>query len=470
MRLIQISVPDDQRETVGEVLREQGVGFTEVSATGETADHTLVNFTVPADAVEHVLNDLYDAGVDEQSYTVSLETEFAISEGMDELQERWANTPNSIAPRTLRAKAKGLQLNTRSYLWMMLLSTVVATAGLLLDSPAVVVGSMVLAPLVSPILTASVGGVRNDREMVISSISLQALGLGVAVVGAVVLAALIRHLGVVPGSLGIRNVATIGGRMSPSILSAAVALASGAAGAFGLASKGDVSIVGVMIAAALIPSAATAGIGIAWGEFVVGAGALLLLALNVVLVNASGFAMLWYLGYRPDDIDRSMLDVDTLRETATVGFTALAVVVVVLAVGTGFVLQSSFEASVNAAVSETLSEEEYSGLTAEGVTVEYTAPGPLDSGPVGVTLRIARTTDRSYPGLPDLLDRRISDRTGREVIVEVSYVDYERSDERITRSRERLVSPRSLALSPPAGRPPAWSASTTGRTGRDGSE
>jgi hypothetical protein len=87
-----------------------------------------------------------------------------------------------------------------------------------------------------------------------------------------------------------------------------------------------------------------------------------------------------------------------------------------------------------------------------------------------VTLRIARTTDRSYPGLPDLLDRRISDRTGREVIVEVSYVDYERSDERITRSRERLVSPRSLALSPPAGRPPAWSASTTGRTGRDGSE
>jgi uncharacterized membrane protein len=280
--------------------------------------------------------------------------------------------------------------------------------------------------------------------MVISSLFLQVLGLGVAVVGAVLLAALIRHLGVVPGSLGIRNVATIGGRMSPSILSAAVALASGAAGAFGLASKGDVSIVGVMIAAALIPSAATAGIGIAWGEFVVGAGALLLLALNVVLVNVSGFAMLWYLGYRPDDIDTSLFDVDTLAETATVALTALAVVLVVLAVGTGFALQSSFESSVNAAVSETLNDEEYPRLAVEGVTVEYTAPGPLDSGPVAVTLQIARTGDRSYPDLPELLDRRISERTGREVTVEITYVDYHRSDERLTRAIPIAMSPRSL--------------------------
>lgn len=453
MRLIQISVPDAQRETVVEVLREQGVGFTEASATGETTDHTLVNIAVPADAVEHVLNELYDAGVDERTYTVSLETEFAIFEGMDELQEKWANTPNSIAPRTLRAKAKGLQLNNRSYLWMMFLSTVVATAGLLLNSPAIVVGSMVLAPLVSPILTASVGGVRNDREMVISSIFLQALGLGVAVVGAILLAASIRYLGVVPGSFGIRNVATIGGRIAPSILAAAVALASGAAAAFGLASKGDVSIVGVMIAAALIPSAATAGIGIAWGEFVVGAGALLLLALNVVLVNVSGFATLWYLGYRPDDIDTSVFDVGTREEMVTVGTTVLVVGLVVVGVGVGFAFQSSFEHTVNGVVAETLAGEDYPGLAVEGTTVEYTAPGPLEDGPVMVTLQVARTADRSYPDLPNVLDRRISERTGREVTVEITYVDYHRSDERLTRTGEYSARSRSPDGSLLAGRP-----------------
>ena len=455
MRLIQLSVPDEQRGTVVRVLRERDVGFTEVSGTGGSAGQTVIDFAVPADAVEHVLNDLYDAGVDEETYTVSLDTEFAIFRGMDELQDKWANTPNSIAPRTLRAKVKGLRLNTRSYLWMMLLSTVVATAGLLLNSPAIVVGSMVLAPLVSPILTASVGGVRNDRKMVLSSLYLQVFGLAVAVVGAVVFAALIRHFGVVPGTLGIRNVATIGGRMSPSILSAAVALASGAAGAFGLASKGDVSIVGVMIAAALIPSAATAGIGVAWGEFVVGAGALLLLVLNVVLVNVSGFGMLWYLGYRPDDIDTSMFDTGTVSEALTVGTAVLLVGLVVLGVATGFVLQSSFERSVNVAVSETLDGERYPGLSIEAVNVEYTAPGPLDGGPVGVTLQIARTTDRSYPDLPGVLDRRISERTGREVTVEVTYVDYHRSDERLTHPQGHLSSPRSLTGSPLTGRPSA---------------
>jgi len=367
--------------------------------------------------------------LDPASYTVSLNAEFAIFPGIDEVQEKWGNTPNQIAPRTLRSKAKDLRLNTRSYLWMMLLSTVLATAGLLLNSSAVVVGSMVLAPLVSPMLTASVGAVRDDRDMVAASLYLQVVGLGTAVVGAVLLATLIRHSGAVPGTLSLRTIQVIGSRVSPSILSIAVGLASGAAAAFGLATKGNVSIVGVMIAAALIPSAAAAGIGVAWGQFVIAGGAILLLALNVVLINVSGFAMLWYLGYRPDDIDESMFDIGSLREAATVGGVVLAAALVVLAVGTGFVLQSSFERSVNDVVTDTLDDDQFSGLAVEGVTIEYVAPGPFDSGPVQVSVVLARTTDRSFPDLPGLLDRRITERTGREVTVRINYVDYESSAE-----------------------------------------
>lgn len=428
MRLVQISVPDDRVEGIVGALRDRDLDYTEIPTKGDE-DHTLVNFVVPADAVEHVLDDLHENGLDPDSYTVSIKAEFAIFEGIDEVQERWANTPNQIAPRTLRSKAKDLRLNTRSYLWMMLLSTVIATAGLLLNSPAVVVGAMVLAPLVSPMLTASVGAVRDDRKMVVSSLYLQVVGLGTAVIGAILLAALIRYLGVVPGTLSIRTIQVIGSRVSPSILAIAVGLASGAAAAFGLATKGEVSIVGVMIAAALVPSAATAGIGVAWGQYVVAVGALLLLALNVVLINVSGFLMLWYLGYRPDDIDESMLDIDSIREAAAVGATVLIAALVVLAVGAGFVYQSSFERSVNDVVTDTLDDDDFSGLAVEGTTIAYSAPGPLDSGPISVTVVIARTTDQSYPELPQVLDRRITEQTGREVIVRINYVDYESSAE-----------------------------------------
>lgn len=431
MRLVQISVPDDRLEGVGDVLRDRDLKYTEISTEGETADHTLVNFVVPADAVEHVLADLHEGGLDTEAYTVSIDAEFAVFEGIDDVQEQWGNTPNKIAPRTLRSKAKDLRLNTRSYLWMMVLSTILATAGLLLNSPAIVVGSMVLAPLVSPMLTASVGAVRDDRQMVVSSLYSQVIGLGTAVVGAILLAALIRYLGVVPGTLSIRTIDVIGSRVSPSILSIAVGLASGAAAAFGLATKGDVSIVGVMIAGALIPSAATAGIGIAWGQFVVGAGALLLLAINVVLINLSGFAMLWYLGYRPDDIDKSMFDISSVREGAAVGAVVLAAVLLVLAIGTGFAYQSSMEQSVNSVITDTLEEDNFSGLAVESTTVAYSAPEPLDSGPIRVSVGIARTTDRMYPELPQTLDQRISERTGREVTVRISYVDYDISDETV---------------------------------------
>mgnify|MGYP000383299769 CR=1 FL=1 len=427
MRLLQLSVPDEQREAVRGVLDGYDLGYTVAEGDGAREGHALVTVVIPADAVERVLDDLGDAGYDRTTYTVSTEAEFATFEGIDAVQRHWAETPNRIAPETLRSKARDMRPNTRSYVWLMLLSTVIATAGLLIGSPAVLVGSMVLAPLVAPMLAASIGAVRHDRTMVADSLRQQAVGLGVAVLGAVAASLLIRNLEIVSVTLDVTTVDLFTVRLSPGLLSVVVGLAAGAAGAFGLTTKGNVSIVGVMVAAALVPTAAVVGIGVAWGAASVAIGALLLLGLTIVAVNCGGYLMLRYLGYRPEATSGDVFDLGSTAERVRFAATVLAVVVVVAVVLVGSVQHVRYEYAVTQATSDVITDEEYGRLSLRGVTVQYAGVSPVEN-PTTVSVSLTRTTDQSYPSLPNDLAGEISDRTGENVTVLVTYADYEVSN------------------------------------------
>ncbi|MDS0281132.1 TIGR00341 family protein [Haloarcula onubensis] len=436
MRLVQVVVPDEHCEDIVSALRERELGVSTTKETSGEDDRTLVSFVVPADAVEQVLDELYDIGFSDEWYIVSLETEFASYQGVDEVQDRWAKTPNRVAPRTLRSKAKDMRRNTRSYLWLMTLSTVIATAGLLIGSPAVVVGSMVLAPIVSPMLTASIGLVRDDQRMVLDSLRMQGIGLGLAVVGATAFSWLLKVGLAVPAELAVGNVELIAIRFSPSILSVVVGLAAGAAGSFSLATKGQVTIVGVMVAAALIPTAAAAGIGFAWGRPAIGVGSVVLLTMTIVAVNLGAYLTFKYMGYEPDTVDRGVFTTDGLRRTATLAATVLVVVAVVGAVGVGTYQQVTYERSVNAATTEVLQRAAYDDLGVVSVTAEYVGVGPLFE-PSTVTVTLSRTSDRPYRQLPNELARAIDERTGERVTVQVRYQDYQQSNVSTVDTRRR---------------------------------
>jgi uncharacterized hydrophobic protein (TIGR00341 family) len=433
MRLVQVVVPDEHLEDIVSALRDRELGVSTTTETSGEDDRTLVSFVVPADAVEQVLDELYDIGFSDEWHIVSIETEFASYEGVDEVQNRWAKTPNRVAPRTLRSKAKDMRRNTRSYLWMMTLSTIIATSGLLIGSPAVVVGSMVLAPIVSPMLTASVGLVRDDQRMVFDSIRSQGIGLGFAVVGSTAFSWLLKAVFAVPAELAVGNVELIAIRFSPSLLSVVVGLAAGAAGSFSLATKGQVTIVGVMVAAALIPTAAAAGIGFAWGRPAVGVGSVVLLTMTIVAVNLGAYLTFTYMGYEPDEVDRGVFATDGLGQTATLAATVIVVVTVVGAVGVGTYQQVTYERSVNAATSDVLQRDAYDDLGVVAVTAEYVGVGPLFE-PSTVTVTLSRTSDRTYQRLPNDLARAIDNRTGERVTVQLHYRDYERSNVTTTAS------------------------------------
>jgi len=168
----------------------------------------------------------------------------------------------------------------------------------LMDSASVVVGSMVIAPLIGPAMASSVGSVVRDDELFKRGVTTQVSGILLAIAGSAIFSLLVRVL--TAPQLDLMLINQVAERVHPGILSLMVALAAGVAGALSLTSGASAALVGVMIAVALIPPAATMGLGIAYlnGVIVFSAGGLVVL--NMISINLAALITLWLKGYRPE--------------------------------------------------------------------------------------------------------------------------------------------------------------------------
>ncbi|GAB3675118.1 DUF389 domain-containing protein [Halopiger thermotolerans] len=425
MRLIEVFVSDDRREEALRVLEAENLDYVRTVENSEGTDGELVSFPVPTQAVEHVLSSLRDVGIDDDFVVVS-SIETARTPRIDDLEERYVNgreEDDSIAREEIRTRALNMTPGRLTYYAMTVLSALVATAGLLLDSPAVVVGSMVIAPQVSAALTGTVGLVLDDRKMVVDGLFGLVSGLVVAIVAAGAFAWLVRSGGFVPSTIDITAIVQVQNRISPGPLAIVVGICAGAAGAFGLATAIPVSLVGVMIAAALMPAAAAVGIGLAWGNASVALGAATLVAVNATSIPLAGLVVFWYLGYRPDGWTPG-----TVRGNVSSGrMSTLAVVLacgLVVIAGAGFVLGThvAFQNDVNDEVRTVLEEEPYEALTLADVRTDF-HDGGLIADETSVTVVVQRPADAPYPSLAADLEAHLEERTQHDVVVAVEFVD-----------------------------------------------
>ncbi|ELY94258.1 hypothetical protein C483_03810 [Natrialba hulunbeirensis JCM 10989] len=425
MRLLQVLVPDDRRDDALRVLDDEDIDYVRTSECSDGVDAELVTLPVPTQAVEHVLTSLREVGIEDEFVVVS-SIETARTPHIDELEERFVSgdeEDDSIPREEIRTKALNMTPGRVTYYMMTLLSAIVATAGLLLDSPAIVVGSMVIAPQVSAALTGTVGLVLNDRQMFRNGVLSLVLGLLVAVVGAFAFAWLIRTSAIVPVPIDITAISQVQNRISPGLLALVVGICAGAAGAFGLATAIPVSLVGVMIAVALIPAAAAVGIGLAWGEAGVALGASVLLAVNATSILLAGLVVFWYLGYRPAGWEVGSLQANLSRDrTATIAI--MLVVAVIVLSGAGLVLGQhvTFQNAVNDEVRTVLADDDYADLELAEVRTEFEDGGAV-SDETDVTVVVARPADTAYPTLALDLEVALETRTERPVSVTVEFVE-----------------------------------------------
>jgi uncharacterized hydrophobic protein (TIGR00271 family) len=171
------------------------------------------------------------------------------------------------------------------------LSAAIATFGLLQNSPAVIIGAMLVAPLMAAISGLSLGVVRGDVRLLRRAASAVLRGMLVAIAVAAAMTLLLPR-----GPL----LSEIDARAHPTLLDLGVALASGAAGAYAVCRKEvSASLPGVAIAAALVPPLSVTGIGLARLQGDIAGGALLLFLTNLVSISAAGGLVFLWLGFRP---------------------------------------------------------------------------------------------------------------------------------------------------------------------------
>ncbi|MEE2690472.1 MAG: TIGR00341 family protein [Pseudomonadota bacterium] len=185
--------------------------------------------------------------------------------------------------------ADGAALSSDFFI-LTLASTVVAAIGLNADNVAAVIGAMVIAPLLGPILAFSFGSALGDIRLIARAARNAAAGLLLGVAAAALIGV------VMPIRFESHELMS---RTVVGLDSIALALAAGAAAALSIATGVSSALVGVMVAVALLPPAAAIGLFLGAGEIAFAARAALLLAVNVLCIMLSSQGVYAYKGIRP---------------------------------------------------------------------------------------------------------------------------------------------------------------------------
>ncbi len=181
----------------------------------------------------------------------------------------------------------------KSAFWTMLvLSAVIATAGVVSDSTATVIGAMIIAPLSTPIMGVALGIVRRSSSGTWSAVRFTLAGAVVVILIGVAFSLLI------PGDVNLLNDSQIASRTSPGLVDLVSAVATGFAGSIAFARR-DVAAVlpGVAIAISLVPPLAVVGVCLGQGAVALSMGALVLFLSNFVALVLAGSLVFTSAGY-----------------------------------------------------------------------------------------------------------------------------------------------------------------------------
>lgn len=245
------------------------------------------------------------------------------------------------------------------YFFLVVLSAAIATLGLINDSPAVIIGAMVVAPLMSPILGVGLGSITADGKLTSNSISALIRGAIIAILLSALLTLTNIYLPFVPSLLDIPH--EILSRTLPTANDLIIALAGGLAAAYALSQPNlSAALPGVAIATALMPPLCTIGVGLALGRWDIAGGASLLFLTNAVTIAFASSLVFFLEGFSPrreresGKLPKSLL--------AAAALTAILLIPLII-VGARWVTQAQENRLINTVVDTELAEYPDTELT-----------------------------------------------------------------------------------------------------------
>ncbi len=297
LRLIEIIAPENIEEEIHNLLQEQPL-------MGRWAEHlseerVQINALVDANNVESVLDVLhghYKNTKDFRAVLINVEATIPLPEKPEKAEgaEPAAVTKEKPKPRISREELYTSVLDSSRLSWVyivtVILSSIVAAIGILNNSIAIIIGAMVIAPLLGPNVALALATTLGDISLVKSSVKTNLLGIVTALGFSVI-------LGFVVSTSA--DVSAVAAGTQVRLDSIALALASGSAGALAFTTGLSATLIGVMVAVALLPPLVTLGLLLGAGYFGPALTALQLFLINIACVNLAGVVTFLIQGIHP---------------------------------------------------------------------------------------------------------------------------------------------------------------------------
>lgn len=324
-RLIEVFVPSERCEPVYELLEQHAFSW---SWSGAVEDMGVFKLVVETERVEEVVDSLQALlEATEGAHLLVLPLEAHVPRAPEPIPDESTETPERRARRISREELYNdlsrHAVVTGPFLAMTSISTVVAAVGVQRDSAAVVIGAMVIAPLLGPNMSLALGTTLGDVPLIGRALRANAIGVLVSLAVALAVGFLL-DVDLASAEIVSRTEVTFGELL--------LALATGAAGALALTTGAASSLVGVMVAVALVPPLVVSAILTANGHFEDAGRALLLVASNVICVNLASVATFYVQGIRPRTWWEAESSTRAVRIALTVWLVLLALVAVIVAV------------------------------------------------------------------------------------------------------------------------------------------
>lgn len=295
LRFIEIYHQKGKADEIDFLLQEQPIIDTWHDHLPEN-NESITKILVRSESTEQIIHMLEEFFPEQDHFRlVILRVEATIPRPPEpEIAEEKTETksPQRISVEELYQKLFAVSSINKEYIIMVVIASFVAAVGLLKDDVAVIIGSMVIAPLLSPNMALSLATTLADLELAKKSIITNMAGLTLGLLVGLFLGFLTNVDPEIP---------QIASRSDVSYFYLFIALAAGVAGAYSITTGVAQALVGVMVAVALMPPLVAAGLLFGGGFWLNGAEALLLCFVNVVCINLSGVVTFLLQGVQPNE-------------------------------------------------------------------------------------------------------------------------------------------------------------------------
>ena len=300
LRLIQVFLPTTQQEALHALIRDHAIQETWEDRL--TEGRVLVQMIASAVETELLLDEIQRKFGHMDGFRILLlpvEATIPRPEAKEtpvpkkvqsEAPKRSASKAERISREELYADIEGSTRLSWVFTVMIILSSVVATIGIVRSNVAVVIGAMVIAPLLGPNVALSLATTLGDKGLARRSVKTTIVGILVGLLFAGVVGMIFRVDPAIP-EIASRTVVGIGDIV--------LALAAGSAAVLAFTSGAPAALIGVMVAVALLPPLVTLGMLLGAGFWREAWGALLLLLTNLICINLSGVLTFLVQGVRP---------------------------------------------------------------------------------------------------------------------------------------------------------------------------